>query len=90
LFLHNDLTPCWRAAIAWAIGEIGDHQAVPVLLSIIADLENATDTRHAAAQALGKIADDSDLSAMRELAGDYPEASTRRALLEACRQALRR
>ena len=27
LFLHNDLTPCWRAAVAWALGRIGDRRA---------------------------------------------------------------
>jgi HEAT repeat protein len=84
LFLHNDLTPCWRAAMAWAMGRIGDARAVPVLLKIVGDLENATDTRHAAAEALGRIADPASLPALRQLAIDYPEFSTRRALLEAC------
>jgi hypothetical protein len=84
LFLHDDLTPCWRAAVAWALGRIGDHRAAPVLLGIIADLENATDTRHAAARALGLVAEAADLEAMRELVADYPEISTRHALLDAC------
>jgi HEAT repeat protein len=83
LFLHNDLTPCWRAATAWALGRIGDAQAVPVLLDIVADLDNATDTRHAAAQALGSIGDTDSAERIRELARDYPEISTRHALYEA-------
>ncbi len=83
LFLHNDLTPCWRAAIAWALGEIGDRRAVPGLLAIVSDLRNAPDTRHTAAEALGKIADPATLAAIEELARDYPEESTRRALLTA-------
>lgn len=84
LFLHNDLTPCWRAAVAWALGEIGDARAVSVLLKIVGNLDNATDTRHAAVEALRHIADPGSLPALRQLAADYPEVSTRRALLEAC------
>ncbi|MCL4181053.1 MAG: HEAT repeat domain-containing protein [Verrucomicrobia bacterium] len=83
LFLHNELTPCWRAAVAWALGRMGDPRAVPVLLEIVGDLDNATDTRHAAAEALGRIAHPASLPALRQLALDYPEFSTRRALLKA-------
>ncbi len=84
LFLHNDLTPCWRAAVAWALGRIGDKRAAPVLTGIVKDLKNAPDTRHAAAQALGRIADPASLDALHKLAESYPEVSTRRALLETC------
>lgn len=83
LFLHNGLTPCWRAAVAWALGEIGDSQAAPVLLNIVRDLDNATDTRHAAAVALGRIANDELRVTIGEIAADYPEQSTRLALLKA-------
>lgn len=83
LFLHNDLTPCWRAAVAWALGRTGDARAVPVLLATIGDLQNATDTRHTAAEALGRIAAPSSAEAIRALADGYPEESTRRALVAA-------
>lgn len=82
-FLHNDLTPCWRAAAAWALGRIGDTRAVPALLNVVRDLDNALDARHAAAVALDRIADPASREALRTLAADYPEASTRKALLEA-------
>jgi HEAT repeat protein len=83
LFIHNGLTPCWRAATAWALGKIGDPRAAPVLLDIVRDLDNATDTRHAAAVALGRIGDGNALEEVRKIAADYPERSTRLALLEA-------
>ncbi|UCG33699.1 MAG: HEAT repeat domain-containing protein [Phycisphaerales bacterium] len=83
-FLQLEYTPCWRAAAAWALGRIGDRRAVPVLLEVVGNLNNATDTRHAAAEALGSIADPESLGAIQRLAAGYPEVSTRRALLEAC------
>jgi HEAT repeat protein len=84
LFLHNELTPCWRAAVGWALGRIGDRRAAPTLLRVAADLHNAVDTRHAAAEALAQIADPAHQEAIRRLAANYPETSTRRALLRAC------
>ncbi len=84
LFLHNDLTPCWRAASAWALGRIGDRKAAPVLLRTVTNMQNATDTRHAAAEALGSLMDAAMAEQVRKLAVDYPEHSTRRALLRAC------
>ena len=87
LFLHNDLTPCWRAASAWALGRIGDRRAVPALFNAVRNLDNATDTRHAAVEALGLLATPADLKAINRLAADYPEVSTRRALLETGRKA---
>lgn len=83
LFLHDDLTPCWRAGAAWALGQVGDKRAVPILLAVIADLKNAPDTRHAAAVALGRIGDPATRAELLHLAADYPEISTQRALQEA-------
>jgi hypothetical protein len=84
LFLHNDLTPCWRAAAAWALGRIGDQRATPVLLKVVGDLNNATDTRHAAAVALRGLAGSGNLATIHKLAENYPEISTRRVLLQTC------
>ncbi len=83
LFLHNDLTPCWRAAVAWALGQIGDRRAVPVLVEVVGNLENAPDTRYTAAESLARIADPASLPAIEQLAADYPEVSTRQALIRA-------
>ena len=88
LFVQNDLTPCWRAAAALALGRIGDARAVPALLVAAGDLGNATDTRHAAAVALGAIADPAAHGAILKLAADCPEVSTRLALLEAAARRL--
>jgi HEAT repeat protein len=82
LFLHNDLTPCWRAEVAWALGRIGDARAQTVLLKTITNLQNATDTRYAAAIAAGQLADAAGLAELHRLAHDYPEISVRHALLK--------
>ena len=82
--LHLEYTPCWRAAAAWALGEIGDRRAQPALLGAVRNLDNATDVRHAAATALGKIAEASDLAELTKLAADYPEVSVRKVLRAAC------
>jgi HEAT repeat protein len=82
-FLQLEYTPCWRASAAWALGRISDRRAAPVLLEVVDNLDNATDTRHAAAEALGVIADPASLEAIEKLAADYPEVSTRRALQQA-------
>ena len=82
LFLHNDLTPCWRAEVAWALGRIGDARAQAVLLKTIANLQNAPDTRYAAAIAAGQLADAAGLAELHRLAQDYPEISVRQALLK--------
>ena len=82
LFLHNDLTPCWRAAAAWALGRIGDARAVPALLKTAGDFSNATDTRHAAAEALKRIGPVTASDSLAKLVADYPEVSTRKALLK--------
>jgi hypothetical protein len=79
--LHLEYTPCWRAAAAWALGHIGDASAAPALLGAVRHLDNAPDVRHAAAVALGQITSPSTLGELRQLASQYPEVSTRRALL---------
>ena len=84
LFLHNELTPCWQAAVAWALGQIGDARAAPELMRMVGDRAYAVDTRHAAATALGRLRGGVADAALRELAAGCPEISTRRALLEAC------
>jgi HEAT repeat protein len=54
------------------------------LLGAVLNLDNATDVRHAAAKALGKVAVPSDLVELKKLAADYPEVSVRKTLQTAC------
>ncbi len=81
-FLQLEYTPCWRAAAAWALGDIGDRRAVARLLEVLADMHNATDTRHAAALALRVLANPTDFEKIEQLAAEYPEVSIRRVLKE--------
>lgn len=67
LFLHNDLTPCWRAETAWALGRLGDRRAIAPLLAILADDANAVDTRYAAAQALVALSSAAERAALPAL-----------------------
>ena len=85
-FLQLEYTPCWRVTAAWALGRIGERRAALALVDVVADLRNAVDVRHAAAEALGNLADPATRAAIEELAREYPEYSVRRALLEACTQ----
>lgn len=86
LFLHNGLTPCYRAAAAWALGIIRERKSVPTLLKVVENLQNAPDTRHAAAVALDRIGDESSFAAITKLVENYPDISTRKALLHAARK----
>ena len=85
MFLQKDFTPCYRAAAAWALGQIGDRRAGSTLLAVIGDLTNATDTRFAAAESLARLHDPAHVEAARKLASDYPEVSVRKALLRIAR-----
>jgi len=87
VFLYKAMTPFYRAAAAYALGEIGDAQAVPTLLKVVENFDNAMDVRHAAARALEMLAtkvDGEDCKRLKALAAEYPEIATRRALLRAC------
>jgi hypothetical protein len=83
LFLHNDPTPCWRAASASALGRIGDRGAISALVNVVKNLNNATDTRHAAAESLARMATPPDLPTLQELLASEPEWSVRKSLLRA-------
>ena len=87
--LQLEPTPCWRAAAAWALGRIGEPRATTTLLATIANLDNAVDTRHAAATALAHTAGPADSDAITRLAESYPEVSTRKALWESLAESKR-
>ena len=79
--IYKAWRPFYRPAAAWSLGEL-QAKAAPALVGIVKDLNNASSTRQQAAIALGKIADKSSLAELKEIAEDYPELMTRRALLE--------
>lgn len=85
-FLHNDLTPCWRAGAAWAVGRIRPAGASAALQRVLANPDNAPDTRHAAAVALGEVATRDELPALEKLTEATPETAARLVLSETCRR----
>jgi HEAT repeat protein len=81
--IYKAWRPFHRPAAAWSLGQLKAKKAVPALLAVLQDLDNASSTREQAAIALGRISDTSVRGKMREIAEEYPEVTTRRALLEA-------
>jgi HEAT repeat protein len=85
--VYKAITPFYRAAAADALGRIGDCRAVPVLLQVLGNHDNAVDVRHAAARALERVAVATDVVAVAELAETYPEVEAKRWLQRAARKA---
>jgi hypothetical protein len=60
---------------------VGTHRRPagrPHAAEVVGNLDNAVDTRYAAAEALGRIADPDSIPAIRNSPPTYPEVSTRR------------
>ncbi|MBT3202561.1 MAG: HEAT repeat domain-containing protein [Phycisphaerales bacterium] len=83
-------TPHYRMAAAFALGQVGNHDAVDDLMNTVTNFDNALEVRHLAAKALVKLCNKSDLAVLHAMADDYPEVHTRRTLLNACREAEKR
>jgi HEAT repeat protein len=83
--LQDEHTPCYRAAAARALGNIRETRASGTLLRVLANLDNAIDTRYASAMALKRIADDANLQAIAKLAIEYPDVSIKKVLLSISR-----
>ncbi len=79
-YLHNVCPPCWRGAVCWALGRCGDQNAVA------GHPDNAVDVRHAAAEALGRLAGARQREAQLRLAAQATETSVRLALERAAAQ----
>jgi hypothetical protein len=79
--IYKAVTPFYRAAAAYALGEIGDRKAVPILLNTVSNFDNALDVRHSAARGLVLLCNEADRPALEKLAADYPEVSIERILL---------
>jgi hypothetical protein len=84
VFIYKAMTPFHRAAAAYGLGRIGGREAAPALLDAVANLDNAMDVRHAAAQGLLLLRDPATRPRLQKLAEGYPEVATRRILRQAC------
>jgi len=80
--VYKGWRPFCRPAAAWALGELQAGPAVPVLMAVLQDLNNAPSTREQAAVALGKVGDGESVGKLKAIGADYPEITTRRAILE--------
>jgi HEAT repeat protein len=78
--IYKGWRPFYRPAAAWSLGELQAKAAVPTLMAVLQNLDNAPSTREQAAGALGKIGDRSCLAALRALVEDYPEVTVRRSM----------
>ena len=79
------MKPFHRAAVAHALGQLGDRTVFPDLVRTLGDYANAPAVRRQAAVAVGRIGISQDLPVLRDLAQTYPELATRRCLQEAVR-----
>ena len=79
--LQNEHTPCYRAAAARALGNIQEKRAAGPLLKILSNLDNALDTRYAAAVALRKIKNEAIVNTVGSMVSDYPDVSVKGVLL---------
>ncbi len=78
------MTPLYRAAVADALGRIGDPSAYASVLANLNDFGNAMDVRQACARGLGGLTDAAQLAELRAVADEYPEIITQRTLWESC------
>lgn len=83
-WVFRAMSPFFRAAAAFALGQTGDPADVPLLMRLMDDFGNAPAVRDQAAVALGKLATQDQLPALQQLATGYPEFAIRRSLQEAC------
>jgi len=79
--IYKGWRPFYRPAAAWSLGQLKSRKALPALLETVRNLGNASSTREQAAAALGLIGDKDTLEELTEIAENYPEIMTRRALL---------
>jgi HEAT repeat protein len=83
--VYKGWRPFCRPAAAWSLGELKAKSAVPVLMAVLQDLDNAPSTREQVAIALGKIGDRESRERLKAIGADYPEITTRRAILRSVR-----
>lgn len=82
VFVYEAMTPFHRAAVADALGRIGESSCAPVLIKTVRNMANALDVRHAAANALLRLDGIALPDDFASLASNYPDISVRRLLLQ--------
>ncbi|TKJ39505.1 MAG: hypothetical protein CEE38_01900 [Planctomycetes bacterium B3_Pla] len=86
VFVYKAMTPFYRAAAADALGRINSPRAVGVLIETLTDYDNSVSVRNAAANALLRLGEHVSADRLGDIARTYPDVTTRRTLLQVCRQ----
>ncbi|MHC4693918.1 MAG: HEAT repeat domain-containing protein [Planctomycetota bacterium] len=87
VFVYKAMTPFYRAASADALGRIDNPRATSVLIDMLTDFENAVSVRNAAANSLLRLSKYAPAEQLHAIAETYPEVTTRRLLMQICKQA---
>jgi len=80
---YNAPAPCWREAFTRALGWLGSHRHVPLLVRLLNDDRNVLEVRYAAAVSLARIGGDQALDALAEAETGHPFHSVRLVAREA-------
>ena len=65
---YDDPAPRWREGLIRALGLLGAHDHTDLIIRILNDERSVLEIRHAAAEALGDLGNDTALVALREAA----------------------
>merc|ERR1712018_770539 len=82
----KDKSELLKHEVAYCLGQMGDIQAIPILVSVLNDLEQQPIVRHEAAEALGAIGDASIMNILVKILDEDKEEVVR----DTCKLAVER
>lgn len=82
---YNDPAPRWRQGLIRALGLLGAHQHTDLIVQILEDEGSVLEVRHAAAEALADMGNETAKLALKRAARNHPFHSTRLVARDALR-----